>query len=73
MEGTDWLERWTLDERGVTCRSCGASQLLTDARRPFEHREGCEQVKPAAEFPWRDLTAVLRRIDSKTRTDQSDG
>lgn len=62
MGGLDWLECWSLEARGVVCKQCGVAQAMTDARQPFAHLPECSAARPAAEFPWRDLTAVLRVI-----------
>ena len=55
-----WKLAWEIVDEQVACRTCGARQDLLEARRPFEHREGCNAAIPAQQMPWRDLAALLR-------------
>jgi len=55
-----WKLAWEIVDEQVRCRACDARQDLREARRHFEHREGCAAAIPPEQMPWRDLAALLR-------------
>lgn len=57
-----WGMHWEINEGYLTCRHCGAHQLIESARRPFKHSAGCTKGLFAVEMPWVTLAASLRRL-----------
>jgi hypothetical protein len=57
-----WKARWDFVNERATCRTCGASQDVTHASRPFAYNARCGVALMAAEFPFRDLAATFRII-----------
>ncbi|WP_278405986.1 hypothetical protein [Pseudomonas rhodesiae] len=54
-----WGARWVLDGLYVTCPGCHAQQLTDDARRPFQHVDGCALATKFAQLPWIELRNLL--------------
>ncbi|MFW0757741.1 hypothetical protein ACN1C3_23935 [Pseudomonas sp. H11T01] len=55
-----WNKHWTLDGSRVRCRICGVSQDLT-AAGAFQHALGCKARTPQAQYPSRELAALLQQ------------
>ncbi|VVP60030.1 hypothetical protein PS850_06157 [Pseudomonas fluorescens] len=55
-----WNKRWQLDGSLVRCRLCRCGQDLTDARA-FSHASGCKAQSPKAQYPSRELAALLHQ------------
>ena len=62
----DWCTHWEIHEGYLTCKHCGAHQLIESARRPFKHSAGCTKGLFAVEMPWVTLAASLRRLQQST-------
>lgn len=61
-----WGERWVLDGLYVTCPGCHAQQLTDDARRPFQHVDGCAMATDFARYPWIELRDLLADLPPAT-------
>jgi len=59
-----WKKHWGLEGLQVRCLGCGASQHLQDLEA-FRHALGCHAWERAAQYPGRELSALL---EQKRRT-----
>jgi hypothetical protein len=57
-----WSTKWVLEGNGVMCVSCDAGQPARSADEPFRHVDGCRLANDFTEYPWRELTEVLRKL-----------
>ena len=55
-----WKTKWLHEETSVRCSECLASQPYTEAKRPFRHVKGCPRATEFSQFPWMDLTSILK-------------
>ncbi|KPW26974.1 hypothetical protein ALO90_200185 [Pseudomonas amygdali pv. aesculi] len=55
-----WRQRWDIVDERVSCRVCGASHSIEDARQPFTHYHGCTAASVAIQLPILELAKALR-------------
>lgn len=59
---TCWHIQWLLESEGVTCHICNVCQSVHEADIPFAHLADCIAAAEVAQYPWRELAAVLRHL-----------
>jgi hypothetical protein len=57
-----WKERWEVHDPDVLCRHCGGRQAIHVSHRTFNdhHIAGCPRSSDLPQFPWKDLTLILK-------------